>query len=64
MPVWKAIKMVDPDDTKLKAEIDEIVKAINLTMKKIESVVPLKPAPSEQPEEEQVDKASSVEEAS
>ena len=55
--------MADTDDSKLKAEIDGIVKAINSTMKKIESVVPLKPAPSEQPEEEQVDKASSVENA-
>jgi hypothetical protein len=53
--------MVDADDTKLKAEIDEIVTAINNTMKKIERVVPLKPAPSDQPEEEQVDEASSVE---
>ena len=55
--------MVDAEESKLKAEIDGIVKAINDTMKKIESVVPLKPAASEQPEEEQVDRASSVENA-
>ena len=55
--------MVDSDDSKLKAEIDGIVKAINNTVKKIESVVPLKPTPSEQSEEEQVDKASPVENA-
>jgi hypothetical protein len=55
--------MVDTDDSKLKTEIDGIVKAINNTMRKIESVVPLKPAPAEQPEEEQVDKAPPVENA-
>jgi len=33
--------MVDMDDTRLKAEIDEIVTKINTTMKKIETVVPL-----------------------
>jgi hypothetical protein len=33
--------MVDMDDTRLKAEIDEIVTKINTTMKKIENVVPL-----------------------
>ena len=34
--------MVDMDDTRLKTEIDEIVAKINITMKKIESVIPLK----------------------
>ena len=38
--------MVDPDDAKLKAEIDEIVQNIDVTMKKIEQVVPLNPVSS------------------
>ena len=33
--------MVDMDDSRLKNEIDDIVAKINITMKKIESVVPL-----------------------
>ena len=35
--------MIDADDAKLKAEIDAILNSIQETMKKIESVVPLKP---------------------
>ena len=34
--------MKDPDDTKLKAEIDEIMKNINNIIKKIENLVPVK----------------------
>ncbi|MFZ0242207.1 MAG: hypothetical protein WAL90_11230 [Desulfobacterales bacterium] len=33
--------MADMDDTRLKAEIDEIVAKIEYTMKKIEDLVPL-----------------------
>ena len=46
--------MVDAEESKLKAEIDEIVNNIKETMKRIESVVPLKTPPAEQPSEEQV----------
>jgi hypothetical protein len=35
--------MIDADDAELKAEIDAILNSIQETMKKIESVVPLKP---------------------
>ena len=48
--------MVDPDDAKLKAEIDEIVQNIDVTMKKIEQVVPLNPVssgPAEADEDDQ-----------
>lgn len=34
--------MVDPDDVRFKAEIDEISEKIAATLKKIEQVVPLK----------------------
>jgi hypothetical protein len=42
--------MVDADDARLKAEIDEIVQNIDVTMKKIEQVVPLNPVSSGQAE--------------
>lgn len=36
------IEMLESDDVEFKAEIDKIVKKVNQTMQKIESVVPLK----------------------
>ena len=39
--------MVDPEDSRLKSEIDQIMKNIDDTMKKIESVVPLKKGSAE-----------------
>ena len=39
--------MNDLDDTKLKAELDEIMKSIDNIMKKIESVNPVKKEESE-----------------
>lgn len=53
--------MVDAEESKLKAEIDEIVKNINTAMKRIERVVPLKTPPAEQPAEEQVRKSQAAE---
>jgi len=40
--------MNDPDDTKLKAEIDEIMKNINNIIKKIENLDPVKSEKSRQ----------------
>jgi len=40
--------MNDPDDTKLKAEIDEIMKNINNIIKKIENLDPVKSERSRQ----------------
>jgi hypothetical protein len=42
--------MNDPDDTKLKAEINEIMKNINTIIKKIESLDPVKSKKSRQNE--------------
>ena len=53
--------MVDLEESKLKAEIDEIIKNINKAMKKIEREVPLKTAPAEQPAKEQVRKSPTAE---
>jgi hypothetical protein len=43
--------MNDPDDTKLKAEIDEIMKNINIIIKKIENLDPDKSKESRQNED-------------
>jgi hypothetical protein len=43
--------MNDPDDTKLKAEIDEIMKNINNIIKKIENLDPVKSERSRQNED-------------
>jgi hypothetical protein len=43
--------MNDPDDTKLKAEIDEIMKNINIIIKKIENLDPVKSKKSRQNED-------------
>ena len=43
--------MNDPDDTKLKAEIDEIMKNINIIIKKIENLDPVKNKKFKQNEE-------------
>jgi hypothetical protein len=43
--------MNDPDDTKLKAEIDEIMKNINNIIKKIENIDPVKSERSRQNED-------------
>lgn len=43
--------MIDVDDTRLKAELDKIIKSINETMKKIEKIVPLKKQEVEEPED-------------
>jgi hypothetical protein len=32
--------MMDPDDLKLKAEIDEIMKSVDIIMTKVETVIP------------------------
>ena len=32
--------MTDPDDLKLKAEIDEIMKSVDIIMTKVETVIP------------------------
>ena len=53
--------MVDSEESKLKAEIDEIVKNINKAMKRIEREIPLKTAPAEQQAEEQVRKSPTAE---
>ncbi|MEE4262865.1 MAG: hypothetical protein V2I56_09240 [Desulfobacteraceae bacterium] len=34
--------MTDPDDLKLKAEIDEIMKSVDIIMTKVETVMPAK----------------------
>ena len=44
--------MHDIDDAHLKAEIDQIMKSIDNTIKKIEKVVPLKKEKVETPENE------------
>ena len=44
--------MHDIDDAQLKAEIDQIMKSIDNTIKKIEKVVPLKKEKIETPENE------------
>ncbi|RZB37053.1 MAG: hypothetical protein SRB2_01557 [Desulfobacteraceae bacterium Eth-SRB2] len=43
--------MNDPDDTKLKAEIDGIMKNINAIIKKIENLDPVKSKKSRQNED-------------
>ncbi len=43
--------MNDPDDTKLKAKIDEIMKNINNIIKKIENLDPVKSERSRQNED-------------
>ena len=44
--------MHDVDDAHLKAEIDQIVKNIDNTIKKIEKIVPLKKEKAETPDNE------------
>ena len=44
--------MNDIDDAHLKAEIDQIMKSIDNTIKKIEKIVPLKKEKVETPENE------------
>jgi hypothetical protein len=44
--------MHDVDDAHLKAEIDQIVKSIDNTIKKIEKIVPLKKEKTETPDNE------------
>ena len=41
--------MADTEESKLKAEIDHIVKSINETIRKIEQVVPFKNEAADQP---------------
>ncbi len=41
--------MADTEESKLKAEIDHIVKTINETIRKIEQVVPFKNEAADQP---------------
>ena len=50
--------MADTEETKLKAEIDHIVKSINETIRKIEQVVPFKEEAAEQPAADEPDKES------
>lgn len=47
--------MVDADEAKLKAEIDEIAQHIDSTMKKIEQVVPLNSVSNEQTETDETE---------
>ncbi len=42
--------MADAEETKLKAEIDHIVKSINETIKKIEQVAPFKKEAADRPD--------------
>jgi hypothetical protein len=44
--------MHDAEDAQLKAEIDQIMKSIDDTIKKIETIVPLKKENAETPENE------------
>jgi len=41
--------MTDPDDMKLKAEIDEIMESVDSIMKKVETVMPAKQEEAQPP---------------
>ena len=41
--------MMDPDDLKLKAEIDEIMKSVDSIMTKVETVMPAKQEEAQPP---------------
>ena len=50
--------MADSEETKLKAEIDHIVKTINETIRKIERVAPFNKETADQPAAEESTEAS------